>query len=104
MPASEVRRGRHSGLISKPPEVADVAWWVAAARMFGFVLDVPEGATGGRHVWINPTGEGLLTDVREWLEERRGPSTKDFIRAVTGAIKPLKRGEIAHRVVTRFNE
>jgi hypothetical protein len=84
------------------PSYNRIAAEIARKRHFGLVLDhPPEDINAGRHVFINPSRDGLLADAIAWFNEVPGPSTAKYVEALTLYITPLKRGQTAHLIITR---
>jgi hypothetical protein len=66
-------------------------------------MPAEDTVNGTRHVFINPTNEGLLADVIDWFREVPGPSTEAYIKSVSAAICPLNRGQTAHLCFQRVH-
>jgi hypothetical protein len=70
--------------------------------MFGLILDMPpEAIDAGRHIFANPTREGLLFDISAWFGKSPGPDTRKHIAAFRRMIEPLERGHTVSTYMAR---
>jgi len=74
------------------PSASQIAAEIAHDRQFGLIIDEPRG----RHVFINPTKEGLIVDVVDWFNECPGPNTTANITNVTAGLTKIRRGQTFH--------